>query len=249
VSFSYLPDEPVLEDVSFEVVPGRTVAIVGPTGAGKTTIISLLLRYYDVDRGSVQIDGVDVRDATQESLRGRIELVLQEPFLFSGSIAENIRYGRLDASDAEVEAAARVAGAHAFIGNLAQGYDQPVGERGGNLSQGQRQLISFARAILRDPRILVLDEATASVDSRTEATIQQALERIMAGRTTVVIAHRLSTIRRADQILVIDEGRLKEQGTHEELLDRGGMYADLYRRQFRLQEDDQEEGRTLCAPA
>jgi len=248
VSFSYLPNEPVLEDLSFEAVPGQTVAIVGPTGAGKTTIISLLLRFYDVDTGSVSIDGVDVRDVTQESLRGRIGLVLQEPFLFSGSARENIRYGRLEATDAEVEAAARTAGAHAFIGNLAQGYDQPVGERGGNLSQGQRQLVSFARAILRDPRILVLDEATASVDSRTEATIQQALERIMAGRTTLVIAHRLSTIRRADKILVVDEGRLKEQGTHEELLARGGMYADLYRRQFRLQEDEQEEDHRHCAP-
>jgi ATP-binding cassette subfamily B multidrug efflux pump len=249
VLFSYLPNEPVLEDLSFEAVPGRTVAIVGPTGAGKTTIVSLLLRFYDVDGGSVSVDGVDVRDVTQESLRSRIGLVLQEPFLFSGSIRENIRYGRLEATDQEVEEAARIAGAHAFIGNLTQGYDQPVGERGGNLSQGQRQLISFARAILRDPRILVLDEATASVDSRTEATIQQALERMMAGRTTLVIAHRLSTIRRADQILVIDDGKLKEQGTHEELLDRGGMYADLYRRQFRLQEDEQDGGVRHCAPA
>ena len=243
VSFSYLPDEPVLEDLSFEAPAGQTVAIVGPTGGGKTTIISLLLRFYDVGGGSVSIDGIDVRDVTQESLRAHIGLVLQEPFLFSGSVADNIRYGRLDATDAEIEAAAQTAGAHQFIVNLAQGYDQPVGERGGNLSQGQRQLISFARAILRDPRILVLDEATSSVDSRTEATIQQALERITAGRTTLVIAHRLSTIRRADQILVVDEGRLKEQGTHQELLDRGGLYADLYRRQFRLQEGVPDEGK------
>ncbi len=238
VSFAYLPDEPVLDDVSFEADPGQTVAIVGPTGAGKTTIISLLLRFYDVDGGAVLVDGVDVRAVTQESLRSHIGLVLQEPFLFSGSIGDNIRYGRLEATDEEVEEAARTAGAHGFIQNLALGYAHPVGERGGNLSQGQRQLVSFARAILRDPRILILDEATASVDTRTEATIQAALERIMQDRTTIVIAHRLSTIRRADLILVIDEGRVKERGTHQELLAAGGMYADLYTRQFRLQAEE-----------
>ena len=238
VSFAYLPSEPVLDDVSFEVQPGQTFAIVGPTGAGKTTIISLLLRFYDVDSGAVLVDGVDVRTVTQESLREHIGLVLQEPFLFSGSIEENIRYGRLEATDEEVERAARIAGAHAFIQNLSAGYDHPVGERGGNLSQGQRQLISFARAILRKPRILILDEATASVDTRTEATIQAALERIMEHRTTIVIAHRLSTIRRADVILVVDEGRIKEEGTHEELLAEGGIYADLYSRQFRLQAEE-----------
>ncbi len=238
VSFAYLPNEPVLDHVSFEVEPGQTFAIVGPTGAGKTTIISLLLRFYDVDSGAVLVDGVDVRQVTQESLREHIGLVLQEPFLFSGSIGDNIRYGRLEAADEEVERAAQVAGAHGFIQNLSAGYDHPVGERGGNLSQGQRQLISFARAILRNPRILILDEATASVDTRTEATIQAALERIMEDRTTIVIAHRLSTIRRADVILVIDDGRIKEQGTHEALLAAGGIYADLYSRQFRLQAEE-----------
>ena len=240
VSFSYLPDEPVLEDVSFTADPGQTVAVVGPTGGGKSTIVNLLLRFYDVDEGAVLVDGVDVRDVTQESLRSRIALVPQEPFLFSGSISENIRYGRLDATDEDVEAAARVAGACTFIDRLNDGYGHSVGERGGNLSQGQRQLVAFARAVLHDPHILVLDEATSSVDTRTEIIIQRALERIMQGRTTLVIAHRLSTVRRAHRILVIDEGHIVERGTHAELLAAGGKYADLYRRQFRPQEGTRE---------
>jgi ATP-binding cassette subfamily B multidrug efflux pump len=240
VSFSYLPNEPVLSDVSFVAAGGQTVAVVGPTGGGKSTIVNLLLRFYDVDEGAVLVDGVDVRDVTQESLRAPIALVLQEPFLFSGSIAENIRYGRLDATDEEVEGAARVARADTFIDRLPDGYGHPVGERGGNLSQGQRQLVAFARAVLHDPLILVLDEATASVDTRTEIIIQKALERIMEGRTTLVIAHRLSTVRRADQILVVDEGRIVERGTHKELLAAGGKYADLYRRQFRPQGENKE---------
>ncbi len=239
VSFAYESDRPILEDVSFEALPGQTVAIVGPTGAGKTTIINLLLRFYDVDGGAVLLDGVDVRTVTQASLRTEMGLVPQEPFLFAGSVADNIRYGRMDATPAEVEEAARLAGAHGFIASLDAGYEQEVGERGGGLSQGQRQLVAFARAVLRDPRVLVLDEATASVDSRTEALIQQALERLMEQRTTIVIAHRLSTVRRADLILVIDGGRVVERGTHEELLEADGLYADLYSRQFLAGQPDQ----------
>jgi len=219
--------------VSFEAEPGETVALVGPTGGGKTTVINLLLRFYDVDSGSVAVDGFDVRDLTQSSLRSRIALVPQDPFLFSGSIADNIRYGRLDATEEEVAEAAVVAGADTFIRALADGYSHLVGERGGNLSQGQRQLLAFARAVLHDPLILVLDEATASVDTLTERVLQQSLERIMQGRTTVVIAHRLSTVLRAHQILVIDRGRIVERGIHEQLLAAEGKYADLYQRQFR----------------
>jgi ABC-type multidrug transport system fused ATPase/permease subunit len=236
VSFSYLPREPVLRDVSFVAPPGETVALVGPTGGGKTTVINLLLRFYDVDSGSVAVDGFDVRDLTQSSLRSRIALVPQDPFLFSGSIADNIRYGRLDATEEEVAEAAAGAGADTFIRALADGYSHPVGERGGNLSQGQRQLIAFARAVLHDPVVLVLDEATASVDTLTERVLQQSLERIMEGRTTVVIAHRLSTVLRAHQILVIDQGRIVERGIHEQLLAAKGRYADLYRRQFKQAE-------------
>jgi ATP-binding cassette subfamily B multidrug efflux pump len=236
VSFSYLPREPVLREVSFVAEPGKTVALVGPTGGGKSTVINLLLRFYDVDAGLVAVDGFDVRDLTQSSLRSRIALVPQDPFLFSGSIADNIRYGRLDATQEEVAQAAGVAGADTFIRALTEGYGHPVGERGGNLSQGQRQLLAFARAVLHDPLILVLDEATASVDTLTERVLQQSLERIMAGRTTVVIAHRLSTVLRAQQILVIDQGQIVERGTHERLLAAGGKYAELYGRQFQQAE-------------
>ncbi len=237
VTFAYDPGRPVLHDVSFEVEPGMTVALVGPTGAGKTTIASLIPRFYDVTDGAVRIDGTDVREFARKDLRANIGIVLQEPFLFSGTIAENIGYGRSgDPSEAtreEVESAARVVNAHDFIVALPDGYDAVLGEEGGALSQGQRQLLSFARAVLTDPRILILDEATSNVDTRTEAIIQRALATLLEGRTSVVIAHRLSTIRNADLILVIEDGRIAERGTHSELFERNGLYADLYRRQFR----------------
>ena len=236
VSFGYLPDRRILDRVSFDVQPGQTVALVGSTGAGKSTVINLLLRFYEAEEGVVAIDGVDVRSVTQASLREHMGLVLQEPFLFSGSVSDNIRYGRMDAAPEEIEAAARLAGVDRFVTGFDDGYDHQVGERGGGLSQGQRQLVALARAVVRNPCILVLDEATASVDTRTEALIQHALETLMEGRTTLVVAHRLSTVRRADQILVVEDGRIVERGTHEGLLAAGGVYASLYARQFLSQE-------------
>ncbi|OGO36640.1 MAG: ABC transporter [Chloroflexi bacterium RBG_16_57_11] len=236
VSAAYKVGVPVLDRVSFTAQPGQTIAIVGPTGAGKTTIINLIPRFYDVTGGTVMIDGLDVRYVTSESLRRQIGIVLQDTFLFSTTVMENIRFGRLDASDEEVIAAAKLAYADAFIDRLADGYQTVLGERGSGLSQGQRQLLAIARAALADPRILILDEATSSVDTRTERQIQKALERLLAGRTSFVIAHRLSTIRNASQVLVLDKGQIIERGTHSELLARKGFYYDLYMSQFRREE-------------
>ncbi|MFE8604923.1 ABC transporter ATP-binding protein [Archangium violaceum] len=233
VSFAYDAEHPVLRDVSFEVAPGQTVALVGRTGAGKTTVANLIPRFYDTTEGVVRLDGEDVRRVKRASLRRQMATVIQEPFLFSGTIAENIGYGRPGASREEIEQAARTVHAHEFIAALPKGYDSVLGEGGATLSQGQRQLLAFARAVIAEPRVLILDEATANIDTRTEALIQRALSTLLAGRTSVVIAHRLSTIRSADLILVIDAGRITERGTHEELMARNGLYAELYHRQFR----------------
>ncbi len=233
VSFAYKADEPVLEDVCLVAEPGQTIALVGVTGVGKTTLVNLLGRFYEATSGSVTIDGHDVRQVTRASLRQQMGVVLQDTFLFSGTVADNIRYGRLDASDEEVIEAAKLAGANEFISRLPEGYATELGEQGRNLSQGQRQLLSIARAVLADPRILILDEATSSVDTRTERLIQAAVEELLQGRTSFVVAHRLSTIRNADQLLVIEDHRIVERGTHSELLAAGGVYHDLYMSQFR----------------
>ncbi|HEY3107872.1 MAG TPA: ABC transporter ATP-binding protein, partial [Chloroflexota bacterium] len=240
VWFSYVKEQPVLKGISIDAAPGTITALVGHTGSGKTSLINLIPRFYDVEGGRVTIDGRDVRDLTLESLRANIGVVLQETFLFGTTIRENIRYGRLDATDAEVEAAAREARAHEFIMALPKGYDSSIGESGSMISRGQRQRLSLARAILRDPRILILDEATSDVDTETEMLIQRALDRVMEGRTVFVIAHRLSTIRHADQICVLDHGELVERGSHDELLARGGRYRELYEVQF-------QGGETLAA--
>ena len=232
VSFAYVAGKAVLEDITLEVAPGQTIALVGPTGAGKTTIISLLSRFYDVSDGVIRIDGHDIRSLQQRSIREQLGIVLQDTFLFSGTVMENIRYGRLDATDEDVVAAAKLANADAFIHLLPRGYETQVSEKGHNFSQGQRQLLAIARAILADPRILILDEATSSVDTRTEIHIQEALLRLLEGRTAFVIAHRLSTIRNADQVLVVNDNRIIERGTHEELLALGGFYYQLYMSQY-----------------
>lgn len=232
VSFRYLPDTPTLMDVDFEVHPGETVAIVGPTGAGKTTITNLLMRFYEIKEGSIRIDGHDIRDIQIACLRQQLGVVPQEPFLFQGSIAYNIAFGRPDATREDIVAAARAANVHDFVSQLPDGYDTEILESSSNVSLGQRQLICLARVILAAPRILILDEATSSVDLRTEGLIQDALEQLMAGRTSLIIAHRLATVQRAKTILVIDGGRIVERGSHETLLAQGGVYSHLYRTQF-----------------
>jgi subfamily B ATP-binding cassette protein MsbA len=236
VGFAYSSGIPVLAGISFTMEPGETVALVGPTGAGKTTIAALIPRFYDVTRGAVKVDGVDVRDCTLKSLRGQIGIVPQETVLFAGSLRENIAYGRLGASEEEIIAAAKQANAWEFIERLPEGLDTLIGERGARLSGGQRQRVAIARAILRDPRILILDEATSSLDTQSEALVQDALKKVTEHRTTLVIAHRLSTIRSANKILVVKEGRIVESGPHEELLAHGGVYSNLYRTQFRWEE-------------
>ena len=228
VTFGYLPDQPVLKNLNFEIKPGETVALVGPTGSGKTSTTALLHRFYDIWEGEIRIGGKDIRDVTQDSLGDTVAMVLQEPFLFTGTVFENIRYHKLDATQQEVETAAKAVGAHDFIEKLPDGYNTILGQRGGNLSIGQRQLISFARAIVADAKILVLDEATANIDSFTERQIQEALAVMLEGRTGIVIAHRLATVRGADRIMVLQDGEIIETGNHDELMAMDGMYHQLY---------------------
>ena len=254
VSFGYRDEQPILQEVSFRVAPGRSVALIGPTGSGKSTLINLIPRFYDATSGRVLIDGHDVRDLTQESLRHHIGIVLQDSFLFSATIAENIAYGRPDASQEEIETAARAARAHDFILSFPDGYATEVGERGVTLSGGQKQRVAIARALLRDPRILILDDSTSSVDTETEHLIQQALARLMEGRTTFIIAQRLLTLKNADQILVLDRGQIVERGQHAELLARDGLYRQIYDLQLKDQEDfaalaGRIEGAAAVAPA
>jgi ATP-binding cassette, subfamily B, multidrug efflux pump len=236
VEFSYEDGQKILKDVSFSVTAGESIALVGPTGAGKTTIINLISRFYDLDSGNVLIDGVDIRDVTLNSLRKQMGVMLQDTFIFSGTILDNIRYSRLDATDKQVIAAAKAVKAHDFIAGLKDGYKTEVNERGSRLSSGQRQLISFARALLADPRILILDEATSSIDTKTEKALQSGLDRLLKGRTSFVIAHRLSTIKNASRIMYIDNGQIVEEGSHDELMNKKGAYYKLYAAQYSLME-------------
>lgn len=238
VSFSYNEGDEIIHDLSFAVKSGQAVGLVGPSGAGKSTIASLLPRFYNCDSGTIRIDGMDIKEATLDSLRQQVGIVPQETILFNGSVYDNILYGRLDATKEEIEAAAKAANAHGFIMELPQGYDTMLGDRGVNISGGQRQRIAIARAILKDPRILILDEATSALDTESERVVQEALNRLMIGRTSIIIAHRLSTIKNADRILVMEKGRLVEDGTHDELMEKNGLYAHLYQIQYR---NNQEE--------
>jgi subfamily B ATP-binding cassette protein MsbA len=240
VGFRYQAGQepPTLHDISLHAAPGEIVALVGPSGAGKTTLVSLLPRFWDVESGRILLDGVDLRELRLADLRRAVGIVPQEPVLFSGTIRENIAYGRPDADEPAIRAAAVAAHAAEFIERLPQGYETVVGERGVKLSGGQRQRIAIARAILKDPAVLILDEATSSLDSESERLIEDALERLLVGRTTFIIAHRLGTVRRADRLVVLDHGRVVEEGTHDELLARGGLYARLYRTQFREARDE-----------
>ena len=238
VTFSYNTGDEIIHDLSFTVKPGQAVGLVGPSGAGKSTIASLLPRFYDCDSGVIRIDGNDIRHVTLDSLRNQVGIVPQETILFNGSVYDNILYGRLDATKEEIEAAAKAANAHEFIMKLPQGYETMLGDRGVNISGGQRQRIAIARAILKDPRILILDEATSALDTESERIVQEALNRLMVGRTSIIIAHRLSTIKNADCILVMDKGRLAEDGNHEELMEKNGLYAHLYQIQYRNNEEE-----------
>jgi len=249
VSFYYEDDKPVLQNIGLTVKRGETIALVGPTGGGKTTIVNLVCRFYEPKEGRITIGGQDYTDLTLHAIQSRIGVVLQTPHLFSGTIRENIRYGRLDASDEEIEEAARLAGAHDFIVEMGKGYDEEVGEGGDLLSVGQKQLISLARAVLARPEIFIMDEATSSVDTLTEALIQQGMERLMQDRTSFVIAHRLSTIKRADRILVIEDGAISEMGTHAELLRARGHYYRLYTKQFRSELEREYDPFAMPAPA
>ncbi len=232
VHFGYNEDKIIINDFSVDVKPGQKVSIVGPTGAGKTTIVKLLMRFYDINSGSIKIDGHDIRDFKRADLRNLFGMVLQDTWLFNGTIMENLRYGRLDATDAEVKEAAKAAHVDHFVKTLPDGYNMVLNEEASNISQGQKQLLTIARAFLKDPKLLILDEATSSVDTRTELLIQKAMEKLMEGRTSFIIAHRLSTIRDADLILVMKDGDIVEQGNHEELLEKGGFYSSLYNSQF-----------------